>query len=196
MMKRFMLGVAMAIGLAGCSATEKGVTVEPYNLKGMEETLVSQTQVDSIDYFMLNGKTGGLDLKYSVEVYEKGKLVDELFQSRGLIEENYKSELISFGLHNGKELELFVNTVGGTAMANGYPAKGHEEMASTYGSLIEEKITLTKDQPAYIAIWAGTKGNMISTLHGENGGLPDNLAQYDRAFLFKLELLDPDSADQ
>lgn len=190
-MKRILGGIILAIVLTGCSIVDKKVTVQPYELKEKEEQLVSHTHVDFIEYFTLNGKPDGLDIKYSVEVYEKGEFVDELFQSQGLVEENYEDELFSFGLSNKELIELFMST-GGGAMSTEYDGvEDDDQFGSTSGILINGKIELVKDEPIYLAAWATTNGSDISSIQSEQGELPENLDRYDRVFLFKIELLDP-----
>lgn len=193
-MKKRLVGLAMAltIGLAGCSAVDKGITVQPYELNEMEEELVTRTQVDFIEYFTLNGKTDGLDLKHSVEVYEKGKLVDELLQSQGIIEEAYQNEIISFGLQKHKDMELFLTTNGSSASTEYEGLDDEEQGGSSYGTLLDKKVKLVKDEPVYLAVWAGTTGEIIASINSEGGKLPENLDSYDRAFLFKMELVDHD----
>lgn len=192
-MKKFLLVCMMVFLLSACSSQGKGITIEPYSLSDQEQQLVSQTGVDMIEYFKLNGSLDELDLNLSIEVYEDGELKEEILQMYGMLEETFKDEFVSFVLskydvsEDDGMFDLKINSPGGSIGGGAYPSI---DGASTYGLLLEEKITLEKDVPTYLAAWAGTTKDTLSTLHTEKGQLPENIDQYEQALLFKIVLTD------
>lgn len=188
-LKKLMLVMLAIVTLAACSPSGSQLTIEPYELTEKEQLLIERTGVFSIDYFKINGHLDDADLQFSVEVYENGKLKEELLKMYGMLDESFKNELISFGMfetRNGEEQQQFtieVGTPGGSLASSPYETK---MMASTYGALINNKVTLEKEQSLYIAGWAGTTKDVVPILQGENGQMPENLASYEKALLLKV----------
>lgn len=177
------------VALAACSPSGSQLTIKPYELNEKEQQLIERTGVFSIDFFNINGHLDDADLQFSVEVYENGKLKEELLKMFGMLDASYKNELISFGLFETKNEEeqqqfsLEIGTPGGSLSSTTYETG---MTASAYGALIDNKITLEKEQPIYLAAWAGTTKDSVPTLHGENGQLPENLASFEKALLLKV----------
>lgn len=187
-LKKLMIVIFSVLTLAGCSLNGGRLTIEPYELTEKEQQLIDRTGVFSIDYFNINGNLDGADLRFTVEVYEDGEFKEELLGMYGMLETKFKNELISFGLFetkNEEEEQHFTIQVGtpGSLSSTTYATK---MTASTYGSLMDGKITLEKEKPLYIAGWAGTTKNVLPSLHGEYGQVPDNLASYEKALLLKV----------
>lgn len=108
------------VTLAACSPSGSQLTIKPYEFSEKEQQLIERTGVFSIDFFNINGHLDDADLQFSVEVYENGKLKEELLKMFGMLDESYKNELISFGLFetkNEEEQQLFsleIGTPGGS----------------------------------------------------------------------------------
>ncbi|MEK5332668.1 hypothetical protein [Lysinibacillus sp. FSL W8-0992] len=104
--KRYCSFVILIFLLSGCAGGEKDITslnskitIESYNMSEKESLLISKTGVENIEFFKLNGTLSEEDdLQFSVEVYKKGKLEEELLKSSGTIEKNYQDSFISFGV--------------------------------------------------------------------------------------------------
>ncbi|MDS9471557.1 hypothetical protein [Sporosarcina pasteurii] len=188
-MKKLMMVMLALVTLAACSPGGKKLTIEPYKLSEKERQLIQRTGVFSIDYFEINGHLDDADLQFSVVVYEDGKLKEELLKMYGMLDASFKNELISFGMFetkNGEEKQQFTLEVGTPGGSLGSSTYETGMTASVYGALIDNKVTLEKEQPLYLAGWAGTTKDVIPTLRGENGQLPENLASYERALLLKV----------
>lgn len=191
-MKKILFVFMMVFLLNACSSVKsKDITIEPYSLSDKEQQLVDQTGVDMIEFFKLNGDLNGLDLHLSIEVYEDGEFKEEILQMYGMLEDTFEDEFVSFALskydvsEDERVFNLKINSPSGSIGGTSYPSL---EVASTYGLLLEEKITLEKDVPAYLAGWAGTTKDTLSSLHVEKGQLPENINQYEQALLFKIVL--------
>ena len=175
--------------LIACSPNGSKLAIKPYELSKKEQQLIERTGVFSIDYFKINGHLDDADLQFSVEVYENGKLKEELLKMYGMLDASFKDELISFGMFETKnedeeqQFTLEVGTPGGSLGSTTYETG---MTASAYGALIDNKVTLVKEQPLYLAGWAGTTKDSVPILQGENGQLPENLAGFEKALLLKV----------
>ena len=186
-MKKLLCIMITLTTLAACSPGGSKLTIEPYELTEKEQQLIERTGVFSIDYFEINGSLDEADLHFTVEVYENGKLKEELLKLSGMLDARYKNELISFSLFETKNEEhqqfsLEVGTPGSLASTT-YET---EMTASTYGALIDNKVALVKEQPLYLSGWAGTEKDVLSSLRVENSQLPENLASYEEVLLLKV----------
>ena len=150
-----MIITAFAIILAACSPKGGALTIEPYEFSEKESQLIERTGVFSVDYFTMNGNLDNADLQFTVEVYENGKLKEELVGMHGMMETEFKKDLLSFSLfetENEQEQQQFtlhIGTPSGSLVSSTYDTKA-PMMASVYAPLINDKITLEKDQPIYI----------------------------------------------
>lgn len=143
-LKKLIMILLALITLAACSPSAGKLTIEPYELSEKEQQLIERTGVFSIDYFNINGHLDDADLQFSVEVYENGKLKEELLKMYGMLDASFKNELISFGLFETKNEEeqqqftLEVGTPGGSLGSSTYETG---MTANAYGALIDNKVT-------------------------------------------------------
>ena len=56
----------------------------------------------------------------------------------------------------------------------------------SFSRLIDEKITLEKNKPIYLAGWLGTTQNELRSSGGGNGELPPGIEETELAFLYKV----------
>ncbi|WP_456272704.1 hypothetical protein [Bacillus sp. AK031] len=188
-----LLMVILTAFEAGCSEEqEEGsqLTIEPHPLSEEENTLISKTGIDGIEYFDLNGKLGeGDDLEYSVDVYKKGLLTDEGASSFGQVEKEFDHALVSFGYNKGEEkVDFFIGSMDGL-LETYEEAKGVG--AWSFTSLLNEKVSIVKDRSVYLAAWIGTEGSGLRTVGiEEDGSLSDGIEEADLAYVFKVTMTD------
>jgi hypothetical protein len=186
------LSVLLILLLSGCagvggSMTSTKLTVEPYELSEKEVQLVSKTGAGTIEYFKLNGKLDKGDvLAFSVETRKKGKMISDEMKSWGDHNGTYKDVIISFGTSEiGSENDVLNMMIG---VPSGL-VRGQQPDKMTMNTMcrtIDEKITLEKEKPAYLAMWKGTDGDSLSCATTEDGGLPKGLEEADVAYLYKV----------
>jgi len=182
--------IIMLLVLAGCANVEKDkksvatqLTIEPIKLSDKESLLISKTGVGNIEFFKLNGTLAKEDdLQFSVDVYEKGKLKEELLKSRGAIEKSYHNTIISFGISDDAPFKLLSGIPFGLAKTT-YP---NGMTAFSFSNLISEQITLSKNKPVYLVAWLGTTKNELRTVGSEKGELPAGMEEYELVFLYKV----------
>lgn len=194
-MKTFKCFISLIIVLSlltGCTkpvTNDYSITIKPYSLTEKEINLISRTGVKNIEFFTLNGNLGkGEDLEFVVEVYENGKLTENVFSTNNPVKKTYKNELISFAVgekqSNNNQINLLIGSDG--SLYTGV----HENKMTSYGfqTIISDKITLKKDSPAYLAAWFGTTKNSLTGLSSKNGELPEGLDKIELVYLFKVVL--------
>lgn len=206
MKKAIVIGVLLlTFILAGCSGEKPGdaiskITIEPYTMNEQESLLVSKTGVGHIEYFKLNGTLGEEeDLEMSVEVYENGKFKEELLKTWGALDKKYKDSLISFGMSefqgeddSVKSLKLISGIPSGLSTTN----YSTNMTAYSFGNLIGDKITMKKNEPVYLAAWAGTTKNELRSIGSINGELPEGIGEYETALLYKVVWTSKDKEQQ
>ncbi|MGE7843777.1 hypothetical protein ACQKNX_23720 [Lysinibacillus sp. NPDC093712] len=189
--KRYCSFVILIFLLSGCVGVEKDktsskakITIESYNMSEKESLLISKTGVGNIEFFKLNGTLSkDDDLQFSVEVYKKGKLKEELLKSWGAIEKNYQDSFISFGVSDSnRPLKLLSGIPSGIATTT----YSSSMTSSSFSNLISENITLTKNKPVYLVAWLGTTKNELRTVGSKNGELPAGIEEAELAFLYKV----------
>lgn len=189
--KSYYLFIFLALLLTGCVDETKekkpsitNITIESYNVSEEEKILIRKTGVEQIEYFKLNGTLiEEDDLQFSIEIYENGKLKEDQLKSFGAIETNYKDSLISFAVINEEQTSKMLMGIpsGLTSMTYANNMTGF-----AFGKLIGEKITLEKDKPIYLAGWLGTTKNELRSVGVDNGVLPEEVKDYELAFLYKV----------
>jgi len=178
--------------LTGCADVEKSpantkLTIESYNMSDQESLLISKTGVEQIEFFKLNGTLKEEDdLQISVEVFENGKSKAELLKSWDEIETKYKDSLISFGISDSTDEDPSLKLING--IPSGLATTFYPSNMTTYSfsKLIDEKITLEKNKPIYLAGWLGTTKNELRSSGGGNGELPPGIEETELAFLYKV----------
>ncbi|MFJ7666400.1 hypothetical protein ACIQXI_04790 [Lysinibacillus sp. NPDC097195] len=189
--KHCCLFIIFMLLLTGCAAQDKAISheqisIEPYNISEKESLLISKTGVGNIEFFKLNGTLAEADdLQFSVEVYEKGKLKEELLKSWGVIEKSYRDTLLSFGISDFNEnhpFKLLSGIPSGLATTT-YPIN---VTIFSFNNLIDKKITLTKNKPVYLVAWLGTSKNELGSAGSENGELPAGLEEAELSFVYKV----------
>lgn len=190
--KRYYSLVILILLLSGCAGVEKDIpssnakiTIEPYKISENESLLISKTGVENIEFFKLNGTLPEEDdLQFSVEVYEKGKLKEELLKSWGVNEKKYQESFISFGVSDpNRSLKLLSGIPSGIASTT----YSSSMTSSSLSNLISENVKLTKNKPVYLAAWLGTTKNELLTVESENGEFPTGgLEEAELAFLYKV----------
>jgi hypothetical protein len=192
------LSMSLIFLLISCSqsATEEkessdaSLTVEPKELSDVEKNLVSKTDVGMIEYFLLNGKLKeGEDLEISIEVYRNGSLETELMKTYGQIDPNLKNELISFAVRTTGDEQQFLQLIAGHTSGVSSTYQPNEVSMSSLSRLVDGKVQLELNKPLYIAMWAGTSGNTMSTGGSEDGSLPEGLDEVEVAYLYKVTLI-------
>lgn len=193
--KRYFGIGALILLLTACGNSESlktDITISPYEMSEKESLLMSKADITSIAFFELSGVSAKEDLKMSVEVYEKGVFQEELLSTWGPLEEMHKDELISFAISGFDQeeapLKLMLGIPSGLATStytNDYmkDVNGH-----SFSALIDEKITLQKNEPVYLAAWIGTTDGSLRSISGEIGQLPEGLEEADFALLYKVIL--------
>lgn len=198
--KSYCLFIIFALLLTGCvdeaieeSPTNTKISIESYNVSEKEELLISKTGVEQIEFFKLNGTLKEEDdLQFSVEVYENGKVKEELLKTTGNIETNYKDSLISFGVKEIGGAEHSLELLNGIPSGLATTSYANNMTGSTFSRLISESITLEKDKPVYLVAWLGTTKNSMRGVGEENGDLPEAISEYELAFLYKVLWTDKD----
>jgi len=192
--KRYCSCIIILLLLTGCANVEKDkkfaatqLTIEPYTKSEKESLLISKTGVGNIEYFKLNGTLAEEDdLQFSVEVYEKGQLKEELLKSSGAIEKSYQNTFISFGISDfNHEVHLLklLSGISSALITTTYP---NSMTAFSFSNLISEQVTLTKNKPVYLVAWLGTTKNELRTVGSENGELPTGMEEAELAFIYKV----------
>ncbi|MFE8702960.1 hypothetical protein ACFYKX_20335 [Cytobacillus sp. FJAT-54145] len=199
LLKASALVVSLILLLTSCSQAEQEeakpaeteITIKPYTLSEKEKVLISKTNVQFIEYFVMDGTLKeNDDLIYELEIYENGELLEEGLGSHGEVKSHFDDEIISFGIQDSgtenKVSTLLVGMPGGIAST----AREHEMTLTGLSKLINDKITLEKDKPVYLAAWTGTTQNSLRTIGSENGELPEGIKEAELAFVYKIMLID------
>lgn len=183
---RCIMFLMVVLFLASCSATQKEITIEPYELSDKEQALISKTGIGNIQYFILNGDLDAdEDLRYTVELYEEGEFKTELFASFGTVHSTFEETIISFGVDVKDGItKLIMGTPSGLSTSD----YQYEKRAYSFGPLLNEKVTLEKNTPIYLAGWQGTSKDILRSLSSESGELPDRLEDAEIALLYKVVL--------
>lgn len=180
--------------LTGCtdtvnqkSSANATITIEPYNMSKKEKLLVSKTGVEQIEFFKLDGKLQeNDDLQFAVEVYENGKIKEELLSTYGEPTTMFEDSIISFGIkytnNENHSLELLAGIPTGFAATN----FSNNKTMSSFVKLVGKKVILEKNKPVYLAMWVGTTKNELSTFGGEKGELPANIEEVETALLYRV----------
>ena len=193
---KFSLLIIFTLLLTGCTELDKEqlqsnseMTIETLSLSDKESLLISKTGVGHIEYFRLNGTLHeDDDLQFSVELYEKGKFKQELLKTFGQIETNFKKEIISFAVIDMQDENHSLKLVSGIPSGLASTFYSNNMSAFSFGKLINEKVTLEKNKPIYLAAWLGTTQNRLRSIGDENGQLPLGIEEYELAFLYKVLL--------
>lgn len=189
------LFIIFTMWLTGCTSVEKAnekplsnaeITIEPYNISEQESVLISKTGVDQIEFFKLDGNLKeDEDLQFTVEVYEKGKMKEELLTASDEPNTKFEDSIISFGINNLNDedhsLELITGIPTGLAATN----YSTNMTLSSFRKLVDEKVILEKNKPVYLAMWVGTTKNELSTVGSENGELPADIEEVETALLYR-----------
>ncbi len=153
-----------------------------------ERLLISKTGVEQIEFFKLNGtlREDDDDLQFSVEVFEEGTFKEELLKTRGEIETKYKDRFISFGISDDRDEDHSLKLINGLPSGHATTFYSNNMTAYTFGKLVDEKVTLEKNKPTYLAAWQGTNKNTFRSVIGENGELPSGIEEYELVFIYKV----------
>ncbi len=188
------LFIIFTLLLTGCVGVENEkpfsnakITIEPYNMSEKEKLLISKTGVEQIEFFKLEGNLKeDDDLQFTVEVYENGKLKEELLTTSNEPKTKFEDSIISFGISNINDkdhsLQLITGIPSGLATTN----YSNNMTSSTFSKLVGEKVTLEKSKPIYLAAWVGTTKNKLSSVGSENGELPVGIEEAEFALLYRI----------
>ncbi|MDQ0215872.1 hypothetical protein J2S13_002292 [Oikeobacillus pervagus] len=205
MVKRLVLFVIIMLCLSACignsgqkvgekPAKETKITIEPMKLTEKEQQMISQTGVEFIEYFKLNG---GLkkddDLVFAVDMYKKGEK-EEVLSSDHVFQHRYKDEITSFGVSvssnsdsNSEIMTILLGLPGGLTSSS----IDSKMMGSTYGRNLAKKIQLKKNKPVFLAYWKGTTEDYITGPDkNDDGKFPARLKDSDLAIVYKVTLVD------
>ncbi|KMM38026.1 hypothetical protein [Guptibacillus hwajinpoensis] len=195
-MKRFIILVGVVLLLVSCTShgssqtkSSSSLEIEPADLSEREKIIVNQTGVDYQTFYTIDGEVNEGDvLETSIEVYEKGE-GKVMLSSTSIPGDNtkHKENLNSFQILMEEEVSYF--TIGDP---NGY-VRGNEFIPDNLVSFsfvhLEEKITITKDEPVYLSYLIGTSQNELSAEGNEDvTSLPKSVSDAEYAVVFKLEL--------
>lgn len=194
MKKWYLLTICFLI-LIGCSNEIKvssnehtRISIEPYSLSDKEESLLIHTGVSHIEFFHLNGELGKKDdLEFSLEVYKKGKFKENLSTMSNMVESKFKNRLLSFAFDQNMtekktNLKLIIAEPGGVMSTN----YSNHITASSFGKLVDKRITLKKNRPVYLAAWSGTTENHLRSLSSKEGELPEGIKEIDEVILYRV----------
>ncbi len=192
--KGYSLLIISFLLLTGCAGVENvkstpntKLIIESYNLSEKERLLISKTGVEQIEFFELNGTLKeDDDLQFSVEVYEKGKFKEELLKTWDELETKYKDCLISFGISDSRDEDHSLKLVNGIPSGLATTFYSNNMTISSFGKLIDGKMTLEKNKPIYLSAWLGTTKNELRSGGGRNGELPPGIEEAELAFLYKV----------
>ncbi|MDZ5474195.1 hypothetical protein SM124_21095 [Bacillus sp. 31A1R] len=152
--------------------------------------LISKTGVSSIHYFVMNGKLlENDDLHYEVEIYKNGELTDQKLGSYGEIQKSFKDTLLSFGVNdlttssNKHFLDILAGQPGGLMSSS----KEHEMTAWGLSSMIDNKVTLVKDEPLYLAAWVGTTKETFQSGYDD---IQSMIKNNELTIVYKITLVD------
>ncbi|WP_223820827.1 hypothetical protein [Bacillus sp. S3] len=165
------------------------ITVVPYNMTEKESLLISKTGVEDIEFFKLEGELKKEDdLQFAIEKYENGKFKEALLSTSNEPKATFKDSLISFGISNIQDedysLKLTAGTPSGVNTAI-YPTN-MKMFSVSFSKLVDEKVTLEKNKPVYLAAWLGTTKNGLRSVGSENGELPTGMEEAEIALLYRV----------
>jgi hypothetical protein len=179
--------------LSSCNESGSNITIEPYELSNKEQLLLEKTGVGMISYFTINGSLAETeDIRYEVQIFENGKDTNGMFSLHGEMKRNLDNEIISFGVNtyqsgeNGSVSTLLAGQPDGLTSTT----KDHNMSSYSFSPLVNESITLSKNEPVYLAVWAGTTKDTLESLSSVNGALPDRIKDTELAFIYKITLVD------
>lgn len=184
------LSIILIFILAGCSdkmSNSTNITIEPYSLSEKERLLISKTGVEHIEYFKLNGTLSeDDDIQLSVEVYEQGTFKEELLKTYGDIEKNHKDSLLSFGVSDFNDENRPLKLIAGIPAGLASTSYSSAMTSFSFSSLVNEKITVEKNKPVYLAAWQGTTKNELRAGVDGDGELPEGIDEAELVFLYKF----------
>lgn len=197
----FSLFIVFTLLLTGCTEEEKGETssnkklvIEPYDLSEKEQSLISKTDVENIQFFVLNGNLKeNEDLKFSVEVYEKGNFKEEILESSSG-NQQFNDDFISFGIGSNRLTDNSLKIINGIPSGLTTTLYTNKMKANTFNKLINDKVTLEKNHPLYLAVWLGNSNGPISSGPEESGKLPKDIEQTELAFVYKILWTDKENS--
>ena len=192
--KGYCFLIVFALLLTGCAGEEKEkspsntkLTIESYNMSDKETLLISKTGVEQIGFFKLNGTLKEEDdLQFSVEVYEKGKFKEELLKTMGETEPKFKDTLISFGISDNGDEDNTIKLLNGVPSGLATTIYSNNMTGYSFTNLVDEKVTLEKNKPIYLAAWLGTTNYSLSSAIGGNGVLPSGIEESELGFIYKV----------
>lgn len=192
--KSCCLFIVITLLLTGCAGveTEKSpsnskLTIESYNMSQKETLLISKTGVEQIEFFKLNGTLKeDDDLQFSVEVFENGKFKEELLKTRDELETKYNDSLISFGIIDNRDEDHSLKLLNGIPSGVATTFYSNNMTISSFGLLIDGKMTLEKNKPIYLTAWLGTTKNTLSSDGARTGELPLGIEEAELAFIYKV----------
>ncbi|MFK2826230.1 hypothetical protein QYG89_11195 [Bacillus sp. B190/17] len=113
--------------------------------------------------------------------------VISLMVNSDAIETTFKDTLISFGTSESEADGHTVKLLAG--IPNGLITTEYQHNMSmrSFSTITHQKITLTKNQPVYLAAWSATTKNSLRSLNSENGELPEGLEDNEITILYKVE---------
>ena len=194
------LFIIFVLLLTGCAGVEKEkplekeksplnteITIESYNMSEKETLLISKTGVGQIEFFKLNGTPKEDDeLQFSVEVFKNGKFKEELLKTWDGPETKYQDSFISFGISNIENEDDSLKLITGTPSGLATTIYSNNMTSSSFGKLVDEKVTLEKNKPVYLVAWLGTTKYELSSGEGGNGELPLGIEETELTFLYKV----------
>ena len=194
------LFIIFVLLLTGCAGVEKEkplekeksplnteITIESYNMSEKETLLISKTGVGQIEFFKLNGTPKEDDeLQFSVEVFKNGKFKEELLKTWDGTETKYQDSFISFGISDIENEEDSLKLITGTPSGLATTIYSNNMTSSSFGKLVDEKVTLEKNKPVYLVAWLGTTKYELSSGGGGNGELPLGIEETELTFLYKV----------
>ncbi|WP_113927657.1 hypothetical protein [Bacillus sp. P14.5] len=185
------LAVLTAFLLNGCTEKDSNdISITPYPLSEEEQTLISKTGVDAIQFFKLNGELSeNEDLQFAMETYKDGVLAEDQIYTKGQVEKEFNEDLISFGFDRQDNDLIILNGMVNGLLENQHDIEGMD--SSSFSSFISEKTKLVKDEAVYLVSWIGSKGNALEGLSiNEDGSLSESVKMADTAYVFKIILTD------
>ncbi|MRG87292.1 hypothetical protein [Salinibacillus xinjiangensis] len=172
-MRKVLLFLTLFFILTACSEekTEPSneLTVQPLELSEKETTLVNKTGIGYIEYFTLNGTLHEQnELVFEVEVFENGKSRIGT-KSFGSINKEFEDTIVSFGTTSTTgegTMDILVGTPSGLTSQQFEPET--KISGSMFQKFIHEEKDVVLNQPIYLAAFAGTNKNHMTTLGGED----------------------------
>ena len=188
------LFIIFAMLFTGCAGVDKekplsngNRSINPYNMSEKERLFISKTGVEQIEFFKLEGELKeDEDLQFSVEVYEKGKLKEELLTTQDELNTKFEDSFISFGISNINNENTSLKLIAGTPFGLATTNYSNNMTSFSFNKLVGKKVTLEKNKPVYLVAWVGTTKNELRSVGSENGELPTSIEESEVALLYRV----------